>query len=92
MDINGEKYNRSDWEDKLSRHRVNILSKFVDRNFIYNPAYRKKVESFMVGNIKAEIMEALDVEYSVLKDDPNDEYILSMVNEKVENFIQKLYP
>jgi len=76
----------------FNKQRVRVLSKYVDKNFTSNPDFIDKIEWFMNGNIKNDIIEALDKEFDILKDDPDDVHIAKMLDEKVEKFIQELYP
>lgn len=86
------KYTHEELEAMFNKQRVRVLGKYVDKNFTSNPDFIDKIEWFMNGNIKVEIIEALDKEFSILRDDPNDKGIEKMIDEKVEKFIQELYP
>ena len=86
------KYSYEELEAMFNKQRVKVLAKYVDKHFTSNPEFIDKIEWFMNGNIKNEIIEALDKEFDILRDDPNDVLIEKMLNEKVEKFIQELYP
>ena len=72
-------------DELLNRQRIRILAKYVDKHYTENPDFIDKVEWFMNGNIKREIIEGLDSEYSILRDDPDDENIGKMIEEKVKS-------
>jgi len=86
------KYTDEELETMFNKQRVKVLSKYIDKHFTSNPDFKDKVEFFMSGNIKNEIVTALDQEFSILRDDPNDIDIEKMLNDKLEKFIQELYP
>lgn len=86
------KYTQEELEKILNRQRVRVLSKFVDKNYTDNPDYIDKIEWFMNGNIREEIIAGLDDEFKILRDDPDDKDIANMIDEKVIKFINKLYP
>lgn len=89
--INGKVYTQEEVEEIFNKQRVRILSKYVDKHYILNPEFIIKIENFMDGNIKSEIFEGLDNEFNILRDDPNDENITKMIDDKVEKFIADLY-
>ena len=86
------KYTDEELETLFNKQRVKVLAKYVEKHFTSNPDFVDKLEWFMDGNIKAEIISALDREFDILRDDPDDVLIEKMLNKKVEKFIQELYP
>jgi len=85
------KYTHEQLEAMFNKQRVKVLAKYVDKHFTSNPEFIDKIEWFMNGNIKNEILEGLDMEFDILKDDPNDVYIENMLDGKVQKFIEELY-
>lgn len=85
------KYSYDELEAMFNKQRVKVLAKYVDKHFTSNPEFIEKIEWFMDGNIKNEILDGLDKEFDILKDDPNDVYIKNMLDEKVQKFIEELY-
>lgn len=86
------KYTYEELEAMFNKQRIKILAKYVEKHFTENPDFIDKIEWFMNGNIKIEIIQALDKEFNILRDDPDDKHIEKMLNDKVEKFIQELYP
>jgi len=78
-------------EAMFNKQRVKVLAKYVDKHFTSNTDFIDKLEWFMGGNIKIEIIKALDAEFDILRDDPDDTHIEKMLNDKVEKFIAELY-
>jgi len=80
-----------DIEVFIRNHRMRVLSKFIDKNFTNNEEFQNTVKRIMRGTIRVQIVDALDKEFSILRDDADDNDIEKLVNDKIENFIKDLY-
>lgn len=78
--------------DLFNQHRMKLLSKFIDRKFINNEDFLENMRKLMDGSMRHQIFQALDQEYQILRDDANDENIIKLVEAKVSEIIEKLYP
>lgn len=77
--------------DLIGKHRVNVLSKYINKNYLNNDRFKSKATKELDLIINTEILKGLDEEFSVLRDDPNDPLIKELINKKTEEIIKEIY-
>ncbi len=79
----------SDIYEFMQKHRLRVLSKFIDNNFVDAEDFRTTIIRVMTATIKVQIMDALDKEYNIK--DIGDGAINKLVSNKIETIIKKVW-
>ena len=87
---NGFKIGDKGLKTLLKEHRFAVLERYVDKHFMTMDCYVDKIELFMNGLIRFDIMDALDDEFHILRDSKSIEEIDDMVEAKIIKFINEV--
>jgi hypothetical protein len=87
----GNDDDRKELYELLNKHRLNQLKKFINKRFINNDEFNNEIASGSIIKIKDRIIEELDSEFKILRDDPNDITVDNLVNGFVKSLIKELY-
>jgi hypothetical protein len=90
--LDGEPLSEERLLELFKSHRINVLSRFIDKHFLSNDEFISESTQFMDGKIKVRIISELDKEFQVLKSVNSTEMANELLNKKLLNFIKKLYP
>lgn len=85
----------------INGHRLRVLSRHIDRKFTNNDKFKKGIKE-MLGDepnlvqlgaiIKLAIVNEIDMEFAVLRDDPDDEMIYNLVDGRTRTILSDIYP
>lgn len=78
-------------DNLMNKHRVRILSKFINENYLNNDKFKYKATNELELVINNELIKGLDEEFCVIEDDPNDPLIKELINQKTLEIIKEIY-
>jgi len=91
----GKKFNidelsRKDKERLLSKHRIRVLAKYIERNYIQNEVWGDRAGKNLTLIIHMEIIRGLNDEFEFLRDDPMDPLIVDLIDKKTKKIVKLL--
>ncbi len=78
-------------DDIMNKHRVRILAKYINENYLNNEKFKYKATNELELVINNELIKGLDKEFCVIEDDPNDPLIKELINQKTLEIIKEIY-
>jgi hypothetical protein len=93
--MRNRKFKISDINDEdrariLSKHRIRVLAKYINKNYLNNEKWTDRAGKNLTIIIHMEIMRGLHDEFEILRDDPMDPLIIDLIDKKTKEIIKLL--
>ncbi len=91
IDFNKMSIDEDSMNEMFDKHRVKILTKFINKNYAKNETFKKKAGNELTLSIYEEIITGLDKEFKILRDDSEDKNINELIRKKTWELVQSIY-